>query len=142
MPNEDKSKSKLHNTRTIMANTNAIQDRSSTKAREERGFIMPAANIIATDNEYVLELEMPGVRKEGLEITTEGNELTLIGRRQTDLPEGELCYCESALADYRRVFELGPDIDTSRITAEMQQGVLRLRLPKSEKARPRKIQIN
>jgi HSP20 family protein len=124
-----------------MANATATQERPSRRPQQDRGFIIPAANISATDNEYVLELEMPGVRNEGLEITTESNELTIIGRRQTDLPEGELCYCESALADYRRVFELGPDIDTSRITAEMQQGVLRLRLPKSEKAKPRKIQI-
>jgi len=44
-------------------------------------------------------------------------------------------------ADFRRVFELGPDVDTSRINAQIEQGVLNLRLPKSEKAKPRKIQI-
>jgi HSP20 family protein len=110
-------------------------------AQQPREYVMPPANISATENEYVLELEMPGVPKENVEITTEGNELTIIGRRQSDPPDGELCYCESAFADYRRMFELGPDVDTSKITAEVSQGVLRLRLPKSEKARPRKIQI-
>jgi len=107
----------------------------------ERGFVTPPANISANENDYLLELEMPGVDKSGLEITTEGNELTIIGRRKVETPEGEICYCESALADFRRVFELGPDVDTSKISARMEQGVLKLRLPKSEKAKPRKIQI-
>ena len=84
---------------------------------------------------------MPGVNKQGLEVTVEGNELTIIGRRASDVPEGELCYCESPQADYRRVFELGPDVDTSKISAEMQQGVLKLRLPKSEKAKPKQIEV-
>lgn len=84
---------------------------------------------------------MPGVEKESLEIMVEGNELTIIGRRKTELPEDHLCYCESPQADYRRMFELGPDVDTSKISAEMKQGVLRLRLPKSEKAKPKHIEV-
>jgi HSP20 family protein len=106
-----------------------------------RGFVTPPANISATENEYLVEIDMPGVDKEGLEITVEGNELTIIGRRKSDLPEGEACYCESPQADYRRVFELGPDVDTSGINAEMKQGVLKLRLPKSEKAKPKRIEV-
>ena len=101
----------------------------------------PEVNIFETKDGYVVEAEMPGVNKEGLEITLEGNELTIIGRRKTEMPEGELCYCESALADFRRVFELGHDVETSKINAQMEQGVLKLHLPKSEKSKPRKIQI-
>ena len=55
--------------------------------------------------------------------------------------EGELCHCESTQGDFRRVFELGPDVDTSKINARMEQGVLKLHLPKSEKDKPRKVQI-
>jgi len=107
----------------------------------EQVFVTPPANISATGNGYVLEVDMPGVDKEGLEVTVEGNELTIIGRRKSDLPEGEACYCESAQADYRRVFELGPDVDTSKISAEMRQGVLKLRVPKSQKAKPQHIEV-
>lgn len=107
----------------------------------DRGFITPPANISATDSEYVVEIDMPGVTKDGLEVTVEGNELTIIGRRQTEIPPGELWYCETPQADYRRVFELGPDVDTARISAEMKQGVLVLRLPKSEKAKPKQIEV-
>jgi len=112
-----------------------------TENGHPRGFVTPPANISATDNEYLVEVDMPGVDKDGLEITVEGDELTIIGRRKSDLPESEACYCESPQADYRRVFELGPDVDTSRISAEMKQGVLRLRLPKSEKAKPKHIEV-
>lgn len=125
--------------------TNAVvtqdQNRRGRQAEQSRPYVIPPANITAGQNEYVVELEMPGVRKEDIDITTQGGELIIVGRRRADLPDGELCYCESALADYRRTFEIGPDIDTSKITAEMQQGVLRLRLAKSERAKPRKIQI-
>ncbi len=109
--------------------------------QHNRRFITPPANISATQNEYLVEIEMPGVTKDGLEIMVEGNELTIIGRRKWDEPQGELVYRESPLADYRRVFELGPDVDTSKISAQMEQGVLKLHLPKSEKAKPRKIDV-
>jgi len=115
--------------------------RMPEQRERERGFITPPANIFAGENEYLIELEMPGVNKDHIEITIDGNELTIIGRRQSELPEGELYYYESPLADYRRAFELGPDVDTSKISAQMDQGLLKLRLPKSEKSKPRKIQI-
>jgi HSP20 family protein len=119
----------------------ARQSRAAAQDGRPRGFVTPPANISATDNEYLVEVDMPGVEKEGLEITVEGNELTIIGRRKSQLPEGEACYCESPQADYRRIFELGPDVDTAGINAEMKQGVLRLRLPKSEKAKPKRIEV-
>src|SRR4051794_29579784 len=124
---------------------NATAEIQNRPARTEnggaRGFVTPPANISSTQNEYLVEVDMPGVEKGGLEITVEGNELTIIGRRKPDLPEGELCYCESPQADFRRVFELGPDVDTARINAEMKQGVLKLQLPKTEKAKPKRIEV-
>ena len=108
-----------------------------------RGYVEPPANISATENEYFVELEMPGVDKAGLEATVEGNELTIIGRRKQELPEGELLYSETPLlADYRRRFDLGADVDTTKIRAEMDQGVLKLHLPKREDAKRRKIEIS
>jgi HSP20 family protein len=119
------------------------QNQQLTQAERpyDRGFVIPPANISASENEYLVEAEMPGVDKSGLEITVEGNELTITGRRKTEMPQGELYYSEWPQADYRRVFELGPDVDTSKINAQLSQGVLKLRLPKSERAKPHKIQI-
>lgn len=117
------------------------QHARSQPEQNNRGFVVPPANISETQNEYLLALDMPGVNKDGLEITVENNELTIIGRRHPDAPPGELCYCESGLADYRRMFELGPDIDTTKIGAEIKSGVLTLHLPKSERAKPKRIEV-
>jgi HSP20 family protein len=85
---------------------------------------------------------MPGVNKEGLQVTLEGNELTITGRRQTGSFSGEPVFRESGCADFRRVFELDPAIDTTKISAKMDQGVLTLTLPKSERVKPRKIAVD
>jgi HSP20 family protein len=103
--------------------------------------ICPPANIFSKDDKYIVEMEMPGVRKEGLDVTVEGNELWITGRpASTELP-GEPVYCESSGGQFSRSFELSSDVDASKIHAELKDGVLRLRLPKSERIRPRKISI-
>lgn len=104
-------------------------------------FISPEVNICETKDGYVLEAEMPGVNKEGLEITLENNELTIIGRRNSETVPGEPLFRERTAAHFRRVFELDPAIDTGRINAKVNQGVLTLTLPKSEQVKPRKITV-
>jgi HSP20 family protein len=108
---------------------------------ERRGWIQPQVNIIESQDGYVLEAEMPGVGKDGLEVLLEGNELTIVGRRTSESGEAQLLYRESSDRDYRRTFELDPAIDTARITARMENGILFLELPKSEKVKPRKITV-
>lgn len=105
-------------------------------------FVAPEVNIYQNREGYVLEAEMPGVSKNGLEITLEDNELTIVGRRNSERLGGESLVCECARANFRRVFELDPAIDTSKIAAKMDQGILTLTLPKSERVKPRKITID
>jgi HSP20 family protein len=112
----------------------------SRPVRQE--YLLPDVNIFETKDGYVLEAEMPGVGKEGLEITLEGNEITLVGHRQAEANPGELLFRERHLADYRRVFELDPAVDTTKVSAKMEQGVLTLTLPKSERVKPRKITVD
>jgi len=111
--------------------------------QREREFFVPPVNIFETDDHYVVEADLPGVTKEGLEITVEDNELTIVGRRGDvqEAPNAEVLYQETRPGDFRRVFELDPTIDTSKIGAKMQQGVLTLTLPKAEKIKPRKISV-
>lgn len=108
----------------------------------ERSYVSPDVNIFETKDDYVLEAEMPGVDKEGLELTLEGNVLTIVGRRNDGLPKADLRYRESKQADFRRVFELDPAIDPQRIGAKIEQGILVLHLPKTEKVKPRKIKVS
>ena len=107
----------------------------------ERPFVAPDVNIYETQESFVLQAEMPGVTKQGLEIVLEGNALTFVGRRNEEGFPGSVLYRESRGTNYRRVFELDPSIDTDRISAEMHQGMLTLRLPKTERVKPRKIEI-
>jgi HSP20 family protein len=119
-----------------------LQKEPRTRAENTSTFVAPEVNIFETKDGYVLEAEMPGVSKEGLEITVEGNEVTITGRRQTAPLPGEVLFRESRTADFRRVFELDPAIDTTKVKARIEQGVLTLELPKSERVKPRKITVD
>lgn len=105
-------------------------------------YLTPLANILETKDGYVLEAEMPGVNKDGLEVTVENGQLTIVGHRASAEVRGREVYRESRTSDYRRAFELDPAIDTTKITAKIDQGVLTLHLPKAEAVKPRKITVN
>jgi HSP20 family protein len=122
---------------------NAVAEKTNqSNLAAERPFVAPDVNIYETGEGYVLQAEMPGVTKDGLEVTLEGSTLTFVGRRGNgDQLPGNVLYRESRAANYRRVFELDPAIDTSKISAEVRQGLLTLTLPKAERVKPRKIEI-
>jgi HSP20 family protein len=104
-------------------------------------YVLPAVNIYETEDGYLLEADMPGVTRDGLEISLDRNELILLGRRET--PSFETThYRESSIGDFRRVFELDPEIDTDKISARMESGVLTLTLAKRERLKPRKITVS
>ncbi len=119
-----------------------LEKEPQTEKNHDVGCVSPEVNIFETKDGYVLEAEMPGVRKEGLEVTLEGNEITLVGRRESEPIQGETLFRERPTANYRRVFELDPAIDTSKIAARIEQGVVTLTLPKSEAVKPRKITVS
>jgi HSP20 family protein len=120
----------------------AIANEPGTLAHQESGrAVSPPVNIFENQDGYVIEAEIPGVNKDGLEITVEGNELTILGRRVKADVTAQALYRESDDSDYRRSFELDPAIDAGKIEAKVEQGLLTLRLPKSEKAKPHKILV-
>src|SRR6516225_1907387 len=123
----------------------ATQNESRAQTNEHRPqrqeFVAPDVNIFETKDGYVLEAELPGVNKDGLEITVENNELTIVGHRAQETAPGEPLFRERNNWDFRRVFELDPAIDTAKVSAHMEQGVLTLTLPTSERVKPRKITV-
>jgi len=126
-----------------MNTTSGTETATPTAERPEvaENYISPSVNIFETKDGYVLEADLPGVAKEGVDISVEENTLTITGRRQrTELKADEL-YRESRAEDYQRAFELDPNIDTSKIEAKMDDGVLTVALPKSERVKPRKINV-
>jgi len=120
---------------------NTMTETTESKSRKTPAFVVPRADIREEKDSYHLLLEMPGVRKDGLEITVENNELTIIGHRSDGGLKGDLVYRESRRNDYRRTFDLDPSIETSKIEARMENGVVMLTLPKAEKLKPRRIEV-
>ena len=117
------------------------ENRNADQRRAEQ-FVTPVASVVEDGDVYLLRVEMPGVNKEGLEISVENNELTITGRRSLAQIEGTLIHRESRPENFRRVFELDPSIDTSKVSARIDQGVLTLTLPKAEQVKPRKITVS
>ena len=122
--------------------TTLVRENRDTDRAQTEQFLTPSASLMETGDGYVLEIELPGVNKEGLEISVENNELTIIGRRSLPQIEGVLIHRESRLENFRRTFELDPSIDADKISAKMEQGVATLTLPKAEHVKPRKIVVS
>jgi len=102
-------------------NTLVHENRDRNRAQTEQ-VVVPSASVIEATESYTLEVEMPGVNKEGLEISVENNELTIIGRRSFPKVEGALLHHESRPENFRRTFELDPSIDADKISAKVDQG--------------------
>lgn len=118
-----------------------VENRPVNSQASPQEYVAPEVNIFETKDGYILEAEMPGVNKEGLEVTLEGSEIAITGHRKVTPPGGTPLFRERNDADFRRVFELDPAIDTGKISAKMDQGILTLTLPKSERVKPRKITV-
>ena len=121
--------------------TKTEREPAAPNGSQRVNYVTPFANIVETTDGYVLEAEMPGVTKDGLEITVENGQLFIVGRRASVEQKGRELFRESRGLDYRRVFELDSSIDASHISAKLDQGVLRLALPKAEAVKPRKITV-
>ncbi|HZR05664.1 MAG TPA: Hsp20/alpha crystallin family protein [Candidatus Udaeobacter sp.] len=121
-------------------NTLTRENRDGDRAQTEQ-FVAPPASVIEAGDGYTLEVEMPGVDRDGLDISIENNELTIVGRRSLPLVEGTLIHHESRPENFRRTFELDPSIDANKISASVEQGLVTLTLPKAEHVKPRKITV-
>jgi HSP20 family protein len=122
-------------------NTLVRENRDGERLKTEQ-FVAPIAGVVEDNDGYVLRVEMPGLNKEGLEISLEDNELTIIGRRSLPKVDGTLVHQELRGENFRRTFQLDPSIDGEKINAKIEQGVLTLTLPKAEHVKPRKITVS
>ena len=113
----------------------------SQEDHQQKYYLTPAVDITGSEEGYQLRAELPGVDKEGLEITVDKGELTIVGHRKFPTPSGEALHREIRTHDFRRVYELDPAIDAEKIQARIDQGILTLTLPKAEAAKPLKIAI-
>jgi len=116
---------------------------AGTAASELPRAVLPNVDVFEDASGITLLADMPGVRKEQLELKVEGDALVIEGAVQPFTPEGlEAIYAEVRVPQYRRSFTLSRELDTARIEANLKDGVLTLRIPKQEHAQPRRIAVN
>jgi len=109
---------------------------------KEEVVLVPPVDIFETDSEYVIKAEMPGIKKENLDITLDKDELEINGKLNGSMPdEKNLKYSEFRLYNYHRKFNVGETIDRNTLKASLENGILTLNLPKREEIKPKKIEI-
>jgi HSP20 family protein len=95
----------------------------------------PATNLTEDENNYVVRVELPGVRKEDVTVELENNELTVRATRTDKTTEGE------SKAEFSREFTVPEGVDATKVKAAYENGVLTLTLPKPEAHKPRRIDV-
>lgn len=119
----------------------ALEEGAKESTRPGRVFV-PAVDILENEEEIIILADMPGVTSKNVDIDLRESVLTIEGRISPVEGEKEVTvYREFDWGDYLRQFTLSDAIDQEKITAKMDQGVLRLTLPKAEKRKPQKIQV-
>jgi HSP20 family protein len=109
-----------------------------------RGAWVPAVDIYSNgQHELVLKAELPDMKEDQFEITVEDNTLTLRGEKKldTNVAEEHFHRIERSYGSFARSFALPPTVDTSKVNAEYKAGVLTVRLPLREEAKPRHIKV-
>jgi HSP20 family protein len=127
----------------LMETTKKVEAvQSGTEQMSPNKVFAPTTDIYEAKDHLLLLADMPGVKQDDVDITLEHNILTIHGRVEPPMFEGySLSYAEYGIGDYRRVFTLSNEIDRNGIQASVKNGVLKLVLPKSKNAMPRKISV-
>ncbi len=124
-------------------NANTRTTASETELDQENfGALLPPVDVFEDETGITLTADLPGVSKERLGVKVNGDNLLIEGDVSVPAPqEMELLYAEMLASSYRRSFTLSRELDASKIEANLKDGVLKLRIPKAEEAKPRRIEI-
>ena len=110
--------------------------------REQEAALLPPVDVVEDSGGITLWADLPGANREALHLRVDGDLLAIEADVALAVPEGlEVTHTEVALPRYRRTFTLSKELDATQITAELTQGVLRVRIPKAAHAQPRKITV-
>ena len=108
-----------------------------------RGAWAPSVDIYENKDQIVIEAELPGMKQEDFDLSIENNVITLRGERKFEKEEKKKKYhrVERAYGRFARSFALPENADASKVKAEFKDGMLTVHLPKSEKAKPKQIEV-
>lgn len=122
-------------------NDSTVMNREKDASRDEAA-LLPLVDVIEDAEGITLYADLPGVPKDKLNVRVESDTLTIEGQIGLFAQQGiEVTHSEVQLPRYRRAFTLGSELDTEKVGAEFRHGVLKLRIPKAEHAKPRRIDV-
>ena len=124
-----------------MSENTAVEKKTGDMTRPDAA-LLPPVDVIEDTAGITLYADLPGVPKDKLSLHVEADTLTIEGEVALNTPQGlDANHIEVDLPRYRRVFTLSKELDSAKVSAEFNHGVLKLRIPKAEHAQPRKIEI-
>ena len=119
-----------------------MDEKTPAKAGAEQPAILPPVDVVEDAAGITLYADLPGVPRDRLDVHVEGDVIAIEGEIAVEMPkEMEATHIEVGLPRYRRVFSLSKELDTGRLSAELKNGVLTLRIPKAEHAKPKRITV-
>ena len=112
-------------------------------SKEQEGYFVPAIDVEETEKEYIVKAELPGLSKDDIKISLRDNSITIYGERKKEKEEKGKTYhrVEMVYGKFSRTIELPEEIVPDKAKAEYKNGILTVTLPKSEKAKPKEIEI-
>lgn len=129
------------NTVTKTQDSAVSTPRTERNERQERA-LLPPVDVIEDSTGITLYADLPGVPKDNLHLRVEGEQLAIEAELRLPVPEGMTAgHAEVTLSRYRRTFTLSKELDPEKVSAELNNGVLRVRIPKAAHAQPRKIEV-
>jgi len=122
---------------------NLVNDFFAT-GRIPMGTQFPVLDVIEQENDFIVTADLPGIKKEEVKITFENNVLTISGSRKSqEVPENaRLLLNELRSGDFSRSIKFKQDVDTTKVSAEMNNGILTITLPKAESVKAKEIHIS
>lgn len=145
MPNNDQVVTRgSSNEATIAGSVQTTSGARSPSRQQDRdeATLLPPADVIEDSGGITLYADLPGVRKDRLDVRVEADTLSIEGELALDaLPELTASHAEVRITRYRRTFTLSKELDADQVDAEFTDGVLRLRIPKSDEAKPKRIAV-
>src|SRR5258708_10199100 len=120
----------------------SVTPRTQAKSVERRATIVPVVDVFEDQTGITVVADLPGVSKDRLNVKVQDGQLVIEAEATVPTPDGlRLWHAEVQAPAYFRAFTLSPDFDTARIEANLQDGVLKLHIPRREEARPRRIEV-
>jgi len=118
-------------------------NRRNQEGLSDEPALLPPVDVLEDQGGITLYADLPGVSRENLDLHVDGDNLFIDGKIALEMPkEMEATHVEVTRSRYRRIFALSRELDTGKLTADLKHGVLKVRIPKADRAKQRRIEIS